>query len=137
MAGVIDVIRVDAVPGVTRAAVAVLAKNTWVAKQGRDALVIEWDDSAAFAKSSADIYKEFKLLATKPGAMAATRGDAAAALKKPAKKIDAVYEFPYLAHAAMEPLNCVVDLKADRCEIWNGRAVPHLRPRPPRPACWA
>ncbi len=120
VAGVIDVVRVDAVPGVTRAAVAVLAKNTWVAKQGRDALVIEWDDSAAFAKSSVDIAKEFKALAAKPGPVAGTRGDAAAALKKPAKKIEAVYEFPYLAHAAMEPLNCVVDLKADRCEIWNG-----------------
>jgi len=120
VAGVVDVIRVDAVPGTTRAAVAVLAKNTWVAKQGRDALVIEWDEAAAFTKGSAEIFREFKALAGKPGTVAATRGDATAALKKPAKAIEAVYEFPYLSHAPMEPLNCVVDLKADSCTIWNG-----------------
>lgn len=120
VAGVVDVVRVDGVPGTTRAAVAVLARNTWVAKQGRDALVIEWDESAAFAKSSDEISKEFKALAAKPGKVAATRGDASAGLKKPAKAIEAVYEFPYLSHAPMEPLNCVVDLKADSCTIWNG-----------------
>lgn len=120
IAGVIDVLRVDAIPGVTRAGVAVLAKNTWVAKQGRDALVIEWDDSQAFKLGSAQIASEFKALAAKPGAVAAKRGDAAAALKKPAKLIDASYEFPYLAHAPMEPLDCVITLTADGAEIING-----------------
>ncbi len=118
--GVVEVIQVDAVPGVTRAAVAVLAKNTWVAKQGRDALVVEWDDSASFKKSSAEIFKEFHALAAKPGAVAGSRGNAAAALKKPAKLVEASYEFPYLAHAAMEPLNCVVHFTGDAARIWNG-----------------
>jgi isoquinoline 1-oxidoreductase beta subunit len=98
----------------------VLAKNTWVAKQGRDALVIEWDDSAAFDKSSADIAKEFAALAKTPGTVATKRGDPAAALKKPAKLIEASYEFPYLAHSPMEPLNCVVDFTGDACTIYNG-----------------
>lgn len=118
--GVVDVIQVDAVPGTTRAAVAVLAKNTWIAKQGRDALVVEWDEANAFKKSSAEIFKEFHALSAKPGTVAATRGDAAAALKKPAKLVEASYEFPYLSHAPMEPLNCVVHFTGDRVQIWNG-----------------
>ncbi|GAC1621537.1 MAG: xanthine dehydrogenase family protein molybdopterin-binding subunit [Nevskia sp.] len=120
VAGVVDVIRVDGMPGVFRSAVAVLAKNTWVAKQGRDALVVDWDDSEAFTHSSAGMAAEFKALAAKPGTVAATRGDAAAALKKPARLIEATYEFPYLAHAPMEPLNCVIRYSGDRAEVWNG-----------------
>ncbi|MDP3295221.1 MAG: xanthine dehydrogenase family protein molybdopterin-binding subunit [Nevskia sp.] len=120
VAGVVDVIRVDAVPGVNRAAVAVLAKNTWVAKQGRDALVVEWEEAEAFKLSSAEIFKQFHELSAKPGLVAGTRGDTAAALKKPAKLIEASYEFPYLAHAAMEPLNCVIHYTGDSCQIWNG-----------------
>ena len=118
--GVIDVIRVDAMPGVFRSAVAVLAKNTWVAKQGRDALVVEWDDSEAFALGTPDISKQFRALAATPGAVAGTRGDVATALKKPAKLIEATYEFPYLAHAPMEPLNCVIRYSGDKAEVWNG-----------------
>lgn len=120
VAGVVDVIRVDAVPGVNRAAVAVLARNTWVAKQGRDALVVEWEEAEAFKLSSADIFKQFHELSAKPGLVAGNRGDTAAALKKPAKLLEASYEFPYLAHAAMEPLNCVIHYTGDRCQIWNG-----------------
>ena len=120
VAGVVDVIRVDAVPGVHRAAVAVLAKNTWIAKQGRDALVVEWDDTNAFKLGSAEIFKQFHELSNKPGLVAGTRDDVAAALKKPAKLIEASYEFPYLAHAAMEPLNCVIHYTGDACRIWNG-----------------
>jgi isoquinoline 1-oxidoreductase beta subunit len=121
--GVVDVIRVDGVPGATSASVAVLAKNTWVAKQGRDALVVEWDESSAFRKSSADIFKEFHALAAQPGAVAVSRGDAAAALKQPAKQIEARYEFPYLSHAPMEPLNCVVHFTGDRVQVWNGEQL--------------
>ena len=120
IAGVVDVLRIDGQPGVFRSGVAVLAKNTWIAKQGRDALIIEWDETGAFDKSSADLAKEFAALAKTPGTVAAKRGDAAAALKKPAKLIEASYEFPYLAHAPMEPLNCVVDFTGEACTIYNG-----------------
>lgn len=121
--GVVDVVRVEAVPGATSASVAVLAKNTWVAKQGRDALVIEWDESSAFRKSSADIFKEFDALAAKPGVVAGSRGDAAAALKKPARLIEARYEFPYLSHAPMEPLNCIIHVTGDGVRVWNGEQM--------------
>jgi isoquinoline 1-oxidoreductase subunit beta len=100
--------------------VAVLATSFWTAKKARDALVIEWDDSAAFKGTSADIMADYKARAATPGTIARNDGDAAKALAGSAKTIAAAYEFPYLAHAAMEPMNCVVQLKTDSCEVWNG-----------------
>jgi isoquinoline 1-oxidoreductase beta subunit len=100
--------------------VAVLAKDYWTAKKGRDALVAEWDEAAAFRLGSAEIMAEYKRLAVTPGAVAHKQGDVDAALKGAAKTLEAAYEFPYLAHAAMEPMNCVVALHAGGCEIWNG-----------------
>ncbi|UYP30633.1 xanthine dehydrogenase family protein molybdopterin-binding subunit [Pseudomonas sp. Z8(2022)] len=103
-----------------RSGVAVLAKNTWAARQGRDALVIEWDESNAFTLGSEEILAQYRDSAGKPGRPAASTGDADAALARAARTIEADYEFPYLAHAAMEPMNCLVKLSSDRCEIWNG-----------------
>lgn len=103
-----------------RSGVAVLAKNTWAARQGRDALVIDWDESQAFTLGSEEILAQYRDSASKPGLPAASKGDADAALAKAAKVVEADYEFPYLAHAAMEPMNCLVKLSSDRCEIWNG-----------------
>jgi isoquinoline 1-oxidoreductase subunit beta len=100
--------------------VAVLAKDYWTAKKGRDALTAEWDESAAFRLGSAEIMEQYKKLAATPGTAARNDGDVAAALKGAAKTLQAAYEFPYLAHAAMEPMNCVVRLEASSCEIWNG-----------------
>ena len=100
--------------------VAVLATTFWTAKKARDALKIEWDDSAAFKGSSADIMADYKVRAAGPGSVARNDGDAAKALAGAAKTLTAAYEFPYLAHAAMEPMNCVVQLGADSCEVWNG-----------------
>ena len=100
--------------------VAVVATNFWTAKKGRDALRIEWDDATGFKYSSADILAEFKRLAATPGTVARNDGDAAAALAGAPRKLEAAYEFPYLAHATMEPMNCVIRLDADRCEVWNG-----------------
>lgn len=103
-----------------RSGVAVLAKNTWAARQGRDALVIEWDESNAFTLGSEEILAQYRDSAGQPGRPAASTGDADAALARAARTIEADYEFPYLAHAAMEPMNCLVKLSSDRCEIWNG-----------------
>ena len=100
--------------------VAVLAKDYWTAKKGRDALTAEWDESSAFRLGSAEIMAEYKKLAAKPGASARKEGDADKALAAAAKTLEASYEFPYLAHAAMEPMNCVVKLDGTGCEIWNG-----------------
>ncbi len=121
----IDAEGLKAVPGVryvieTPSGVAVLAASFWTAKKGRDALKIDWDEASAFKLSSSDILAEYRKLAATPGKPARKDGDVAKALAAAASTLEAQYEFPYLAHAAMEPLNCVVRLDADRCEVWNG-----------------
>ena len=111
--GVVDVVQI---PG----GVAVLAKDTWSAKKGRDALTVVWDESTAFKLGSDQILARYKEMARKPGLIAKQTGDTAQAFAGAAKVVSAAYDFPYLAHAAMEPMNCVVQLKADGCEVWNG-----------------
>ena len=120
-----DATATKAVPGVVEVlqvprGVAVVAKSFWAAKLGRDALKVAWDDSKAEKRSTAAIMAEYRTLAEQPGKPARKEGDAAAALKGAAKLITATYEFPYLAHAPMEPLDAVVKLDADSCEIWCG-----------------
>ena len=100
--------------------VAVLAPDFWTAKSGRDALVIDWDETGAFKLGSAEIMAEYKKLAAMLGLSARKDGDVTGALAGAAKIVEAAYEFPYLAHAAMEPMNCVVKLGANACEVWNG-----------------
>ena len=114
-----------AVPGVVKvvqvpAGVAVVAKGFWAAKQGRDALKIEWDHSNAEKRSSAELMDEYRRLADQPGLPARKDGDAAQALKGAARRVSVSYEFPYLAHAPMEPLDAVVKLDGKSCEIWAG-----------------
>jgi isoquinoline 1-oxidoreductase beta subunit len=118
--GVVDVV---AFSTPVTAGVAVLATDFWSAKKGRDALAVEWDDTAAFRLGSAEIMAEYRRLAGQAGAVARNDGDAAAALAGAARTFEAAYEFPYLAHAAMEPLNCVVRLSGDGCEVWNGEQL--------------
>ncbi|WP_179402153.1 xanthine dehydrogenase family protein molybdopterin-binding subunit [Burkholderia guangdongensis] len=120
-----DATAAKAVPGVVNVVqvphgVAVVATGFWAAKQGRDALKVEWDDTHAEKRSSDAIMREYRQLAGTPGLPARKDGDAAAAIAGAARKISASYEFPYLAHAPMEPLDTVVKLSADSCEIWNG-----------------
>jgi len=117
--------KAKAVPGVKAvipvpAGVAVVANGFWPAKLGRDALEIEWNEGANAGISTAALREQFAALAKTPGLAARKEGDARQALQNAAKKIEAVYEVPYLAHAMMEPLNCLVDLRSDRCEIWTG-----------------
>ncbi len=102
------------------AGVAVVADSFWPAKQGRDALVIEWDEGPMADFSTAKQRADFTELAGKPGLVARNDGDAAQALASAAKKIEAEYELPYLAHATMEPMNCVARISGDSCEIWTG-----------------
>ncbi|UTY56511.1 xanthine dehydrogenase family protein molybdopterin-binding subunit [Massilia sp. erpn] len=114
--GVIEVLQVPTDRG--GSGVAVIANGYWPAKQGREALEIEWDSSGVEKVSSDKQLAEYKELSTKAG-LPAKKADTSK-LASAAKKISAVYEFPYLAHAPMEPLNCVVDLKADSCTVWAG-----------------
>ncbi|HZL98709.1 MAG TPA: xanthine dehydrogenase family protein molybdopterin-binding subunit [Planctomycetota bacterium] len=114
-----------AVPGVVAVApvdsgVAVIARGFWAAQRGRDKLAVEWEPGPNAALDSGAQREEYRALAATPGTVARLTGDPAAALRSAAQVLIAEYELPYLAHAPMEPLNCVVDLKADRCEIWAG-----------------
>jgi len=113
------------VPGVkaveqVESGVAVIAERFWPAKVGRDKLVIEWDLGPNAGLSTEQMTRDFAEQAKSPGAIAKKTGDPESALKTAAKTITAEYDVPYLAHAMMEPLNCVVDLRADSCEIWTG-----------------
>lgn len=113
------------VPGVvkvvpTATGVAVVAKHFWAAKLGRDKLVIEWTQPDGGGADSNKLIAEWKQLAQKPGAVVLEHGKAADALASAKKKFDVMYEFPYLAHAPMEPLNCTVKIDGDKCEIWTG-----------------
>jgi isoquinoline 1-oxidoreductase beta subunit len=98
--------------------VVVIANGYWQAKQAREALKIDWDTSGVEKVDTAKQFAEYRKLAATQGTVA--RKADTSKLAGAAKKISAVYEFPYLAHAPMEPLNCVVDLKADACTIWAG-----------------
>src|SRR5437868_8710279 len=98
--------------------VAVVADNTWSAMEGRRALEIAWDEGSNAAISSDAIRKLYLAAAEKPGAIARKDGDADAALAGAARKVEAAYEVPFLAHATMEPMNCVADVRTDGCDIY-------------------
>lgn len=103
--------------------VAVLASDYWTAKKGRDALKVEWDEAQAYRGSSDAIVADYRERAKAPGLNARNDGNAEAALAKAGKVIEAEYVFPYLAHASMEPLNCVMKLENGECEVWNGEQL--------------
>jgi isoquinoline 1-oxidoreductase beta subunit len=115
--------RVKAVRGVKNViqisnGVAVVADNTWTAMEGRRALEVKWDEGPNANISSDSISKLFADRAEQPGAVARKEGDVVAGLAGAAKKIEAVYEVPFLAHATMEPQNCTAHVRADRCDVW-------------------
>ncbi len=117
--------RARKVPGVRHVVqidrgVAVVADGYWAALQGREALQVSWEEGALVELETATQFAGYAETAQAPGLVASQRGDAAAALKGAAKTIEAVYEVPYLAHAPMEPLNCVAHVRADGCDIWTG-----------------
>lgn len=100
--------------------VAVVADGFWSATQGRDALKVDWD-LGPLADLDSDIQgQQYRELGASPGAVAIQRGDVAKAIDGASLSVTATYEVPYLAHAPMEPLNCVADVRPDSCEIWVG-----------------
>ncbi|HEY8133835.1 MAG TPA: molybdopterin cofactor-binding domain-containing protein, partial [Thermoanaerobaculia bacterium] len=120
-----DAGKAKAVPGVRYVVgidrgIAVVADGFWPAKLGREALEIVWDEGPLATLDSGTQREQYAQLAGQTGAVAVKEGDAASAMGTAAKKLDAVYELPYLAHATMEPLNCVADVRSDGCEVWTG-----------------
>jgi isoquinoline 1-oxidoreductase beta subunit len=118
--GVRQVLRIEG-------AVAVVADHFWAAKQGLAAAAPRFDDGANANVSLAGIVADMMKVSQNAGAVATDKGDALKALDAgPGRRIDVVYEVPFLAHATMEPMNCTVDLKSDGCDIWVGTQVPAL-----------
>jgi isoquinoline 1-oxidoreductase beta subunit len=117
--------RARSMPGVRKivavpAGVAVIADTFWQAKMARDVLQVDWDEGSMQNFSTSQMMLEFRERSKTPGTSVRKDGDAESALANAAKRIEAVYEVPYLSHLMMEPLNCVVDLRADSCEVWTG-----------------
>ena len=112
VAGVVDVVQVPS-------GVAVLGKHFWAAKQGRDALAVDWDLGAGAALNTAGLRDDYRRLAQKTGTVAKSAGNVDAALEG-AAVIESEYNVPFLAHAPMEPLNCTVEIGKDGCDIYTG-----------------
>lgn len=100
--------------------VAVVADDLPAAKKGRDALEIDWYDGPSASIDSKGLHDVYVRLVGQPGAVARSDGDAEAALSRSSRRMTAVYALPYLAHAPMEPLNCVADVRPDGCDVWTG-----------------
>jgi isoquinoline 1-oxidoreductase beta subunit len=95
----------------------------WAALQGLAALDIDWDEGPKAKLSSPEIVHQMEIASQKPGVVARREGDVAKALAGVQHKIEAVYQIPFLAHAAMEPMNCTVHVRSDGCDIWVGNQV--------------
>lgn len=100
--------------------VAVYANGFWAAKKGRDALQVEWDESGAETRSTAEIVADYAKSAATTGKVVKASGDAAKALGAGGKTIEADYVFPYLAHAPMEPLDCLIEATESSAKAWAG-----------------
>ena len=111
--GVRQIVRLDD-------AVAVIADHMGAAKKGLAALMIEWDDGPHPKLSTGDIAGELEKATNSVGPVAQNVGDVGKAMASAATKVEAIYQVPFLAHAAMEPMNCTVHARKDECEIWIG-----------------
>ena len=120
MPGVVDVVRIPD-------GIAVVGRDFWSASQGREALSVEWDESNAETRGTDTLMAEYKALAKDGKAAIARRdGDAPAALASASDVIEAEFEFPYLAHAPMEPINAIARMKDGMLEVWGGHQLPDV-----------
>jgi isoquinoline 1-oxidoreductase beta subunit len=102
----------------TAGGVVVVADSTWSAMTGRAALEITWDHGSAVSESTEGLRESLRAAAQKPGKRVRNDGDVGPILSNGARKIDALYEMPYLAHATMEPMNITVHARARDAEVW-------------------
>ena len=115
--GVVDVVRTDT-------ALAVIGDHYWAARQGLEAAHPQWDDGPHAAMTSDSILANLRNASAAEGAVAAKEGDVEGAIKGATKKLDAVYQLPFLAHAPMEPINTTLHIRADGADLWVGTQVP-------------
>jgi len=127
----VDEAKAKSVPGVSQIvrledAFAIVASHTWAAKQGLAAAAPQWDAGPNAKLSTADVVGALRAASERTGAVARNDGDAAAAIAGAARRVEAVYEQPYLAHATMEPMNCTVHLTKEGCDVWLGTQIPGI-----------
>jgi isoquinoline 1-oxidoreductase subunit beta len=117
--GVLDVFEIPAIGRdmFTAGGVVVVADSTWTAMKGRDALQITWDNGPAISESTDTLHTALHTAAAKAGKRIRNDGDVEA-VPAGTKQVEAVYEFPYLAHAAMEPMNITVHARDGEAEVW-------------------
>jgi isoquinoline 1-oxidoreductase beta subunit len=126
--------KAKAVPGVKHvvqisSGVAVVADNYYSATKGLQALEVKWDEGKLATLTSADILKKYAELAQKPGKIARNQGNADNAFGGAPKKVERVFEAPFLAHATMEPMNCTADVKPGSCDVYvptQGQTSAHM-----------
>lgn len=111
-----DVVAVVEVPS----GIAVIATNTWAARRGRDALKVTWRAGPAAGLSTSKLAEDYTALAARPGVVAVSVGETGTAIAIVTKQLVADYATPFLAHAAMEPLNCTVAFSANACHVYTG-----------------
>jgi isoquinoline 1-oxidoreductase beta subunit len=117
--GVVDIVQLSN-------SVAVLGATTYSATKGREALEVNWNSDAAKGLNSEKIFEQYKIEAQKPGAIAKNSADSEKAILESPQKLQFEYEFPYLAHACMEPLNCTVNFDGQTAEIWSAHQMPTI-----------
>ncbi len=111
--GVVDVIQIPA-------GIAVLATSTWPAIKGRDALSVDWNFSTSENRGSDELWTEYRALAETPGQVFRDEGDADGSISRSSDYIERVFEFPFLAHAPMEPHDVTIEFDGKTAEIWTG-----------------
>jgi isoquinoline 1-oxidoreductase beta subunit len=106
------------------AGVAVVASSTWAALRGREVLQVRWDPGPHRNFSSEEFYRQLIDSFSRPGYKVRHEGDAPKVLAGASRRLQAVYQYPFQAHAPLEPMNCVADVRRERCEIWAPTQAP-------------
>jgi len=124
-----DGARAKAVPGVrdvvqVPTGIAVVADDTWAALQGREALDVTWNDGPNAGFDSVEFRRRLAAAAQGPGRLSRREGAGLAALASAARRLDATYEYPFQAHAPLETMNTIADVRSGRCEIWSPTQAP-------------
>jgi isoquinoline 1-oxidoreductase beta subunit len=116
--GVRDVVRLST-------GIAVVADDTWSALKGRDALRVSWDEGENARDTTDTYWRRLEEAARRNARVTRTQGDFDKTFASAAKKVEAAYRFSFQAHAPVEPMNCVADVREGRCEIWVGTQAPN------------
>lgn len=120
-----DAMKIDGVKAIveTPRGIGVIADSYWTALQAKKALKADWDESATEQRSSAELWKDYKKLAQSDAHAMRDDGDVNGAFKQAKKTVKLDFEFPFLAHATMEPLNCNVQIKDGQCNVYTGSQI--------------